>query len=92
MSRARSIILLAVVLIAGGAVYYWRTRSAEPEGTPNPGLSFERLTNTFFTPEPRDPLVAPEVRLVRMPAIPGDMAVWARLGETTRDTFGSASR
>ncbi|HEY1380443.1 MAG TPA: hypothetical protein VGF55_26820 [Gemmataceae bacterium] len=85
MGRAWTVVLLLAVAAAGGLTYYWWPAGLQPAASPTVPLPFERLTNTVFTPEPADPLVPPEVRLVRMPEFPGNSVIW---GATGRDDTG----
>jgi hypothetical protein len=74
------------LLAACGLAWWWWPAGPGPEPMPpSQDLSFERLTNASFTPEPADPLAAPEVKSVRIPDAPGDRAVW---GATGRDDQG----
>jgi hypothetical protein len=50
------------------------------------GLSFERLTNTYFTAEPTNPFERPRVDLVRLPPVLENAAIW---GSTGRDDAGN---
>jgi hypothetical protein len=75
-----------MVLAAGGVAYFWWSgagRRAHPVKSP---LSFERLTNSYFSPDPANALAPPEVRFVHMPPVSGDAAVW---GATGRDESGN---
>jgi hypothetical protein len=89
-NRGRTVLVVAAVTVAaGGAYYYWWSATDRWVAPPNSSLPFERLTNTFFTPDTAtaaDALVAPEVRHVRMPDVPGNSFVW---GATGRDETGN---
>ena len=67
-------VTLAALLGIGGATYYWWGGRKQPAPSFATLLTFEQLTNTFFTPEPADAFKPPVVRFVRMPALAGDAA------------------
>ena len=67
MRRASWVIGVVALVAAAGTLYYVR-QTADDDLTPSPmtaGLSFERLTNTYFTAEPRNPFDRPRVDIIR---------------------------
>jgi hypothetical protein len=50
-----------------------------------PALTYERLTNSLFTPELKDPEAAPRIESVPVPPTDGGAAIW---GATGRDDQG----
>src|SRR5262245_30453539 len=78
--------ILALIVVAGSFASFWWLRDERPATVPSPKLSFERLTNTFFTPDPPNAFAPPEVRFVRLPTFPAGAAVW---GATGRDDYGN---
>jgi hypothetical protein len=77
------------LVAAAGTLYYVR-QTADDDPTPSPmtaGLSFERLTNTYFTAEPTNPFDRPRVNIVRLPPVLQNAAIW---GSTGRDDAACA--
>lgn len=81
-----SAVMLIVVGVAISVAFFWWSEPSRKSVGRQPDLPFERLTNTYFTPEPEDIFEVPEVRMVDMPPVPNDAAVW---GATGRDDRGN---
>jgi hypothetical protein len=85
MKLRNRIVALSIAVAAGLVAYFWWDRREGPELLVNSNLSFERITNSLFTSEPSDPLAAPDVRIVRLPSVRENTAIW---GATGRDDNG----
>lgn len=78
--------MLVAALAAGGSANFLWFRADQRAAKSKAALPFERLTNTYFTPEAPNDLASPDVRFVAMPSFSAGAAVW---GATGRDEDGN---
>jgi hypothetical protein len=77
--------MASAVCAAAGAAYVVSERGIDTGATPLPAMSYAELTGSSFVRPAGDPLRPPEVRELRLPAIPYASSVW---GATGRDSRG----
>jgi hypothetical protein len=77
--------MASVVCAAAGAAYVVSERGIGTGDGGLPAMSYAELTGSSFAPPAGDPLRPPEVRELRLPALPHAVSVW---GATGRDSRG----
>ncbi len=77
--------VLLAAAVAAITFGWWWSNSRGPARIEIPDAPVSALTNATFTPEPPDVLLSPETRLIRLPPIQGNGAIW---GATGRDSGG----
>ena len=76
---------LSAVLATAGGAYVLVGGRTDADPAAGPQASYAELTGSYFGPPSGDPLRAPEVRELKLPAVPYGSSVW---GATGRDARG----